>query len=88
MNKKKHKTLIIAEAGVNHNGDLFKAKKLIDAAKISRADVVKFQTFDPDKLVTKSLLITTSIGLVQTPLHNTCRTSKIIKSMFKTLTKI
>ena len=54
MNKKKHKTLIIAEAGVNHNGDLFKAKKLIDVAKLSRADIVKFQTYNPDKLVTKS----------------------------------
>ncbi len=50
------KTLIIAEAGVNHNGSLKKAKKLIDIAKIAGADVVKFQTFDPDKLVTKSAI--------------------------------
>ena len=48
------KTLIIAEAGVNHNGSLHKAKQLIDIAKLSGADIVKFQTFDPDKLVTKS----------------------------------
>jgi len=54
MNKKKNKTLIIAEAGVNHNGDLYKAKKLIDAAKLSGADIVKFQTFNPDKLITRS----------------------------------
>ena len=54
MNKKKHKTLIIAEAGVNHNGDLYKAKKLIDAAKLQGADIVKFQTFNPDKLITRS----------------------------------
>ena len=47
------KTLIIAEAGVNHNGSLDKAKKLVDIAKYAGADIVKFQTFDPDKLVTK-----------------------------------
>ncbi len=45
---------IIAEAGVNHNGDLSFAKKLIDAAVEAGADAVKFQTFDPDTLVTKN----------------------------------
>ena len=45
---------VIAEAGVNHNGDLLLAKKLIDAAVEAGADAVKFQTFDPDTLVTKS----------------------------------
>lgn len=44
---------IIAEAGVNHNGDKALAKKLIDAAALVGADAVKFQTFDPDTLVTK-----------------------------------
>ena len=44
---------IIAEAGVNHNGNLSLAKKLIDAAVEAGADAVKFQTFDPDTLVTK-----------------------------------
>ena len=44
---------IIAEAGVNHNGDKTLAKKLIDAATLAGADAVKFQTFDPDTLVTK-----------------------------------
>lgn len=43
---------IIAEAGVNHNGDIKKAKRLIDAAKASGADAVKFQTFQADLLVT------------------------------------
>ena len=38
------KTIIIAEAGVNHNGDMDLAKKLIDEAKIAGADFVKFQT--------------------------------------------
>jgi len=44
---------IIAEAGVNHNGDLKLAKKLIDMAKEAGADAVKFQTFLPEELVTK-----------------------------------
>lgn len=44
---------IIAEAGVNHNGDLSIAYKLCDAAKFAGANAVKFQIFDPDKLVTK-----------------------------------
>jgi Sialic acid synthase len=46
------KTLIIAEAGVNHNGDLQLAKKLVDAANNAGADVVKFQTFQAGKLAT------------------------------------
>jgi N,N'-diacetyllegionaminate synthase len=48
------KTLIIAEAGVNHNGDIDIAKKLIDVAAESGADFVKFQTFNADRLVTQS----------------------------------
>ena len=44
---------IIAEAGVNHNGDLEKAYELIDVAAASGADCVKFQTFKADKLVSK-----------------------------------
>ncbi len=46
------KTLIIAEAGVNHNGELATALRLVDAAVESGADVVKFQTFTADQLVT------------------------------------
>ncbi|MFD1002995.1 N-acetylneuraminate synthase [Ohtaekwangia kribbensis] len=42
---------IIAEAGVNHNGEIEKAKQLIDAAAKAGADYVKFQTFKADKLV-------------------------------------
>jgi len=45
-------TLIIAEAGVNHNGDLGMALRLIDAAADAGADLVKFQTFSADRLVT------------------------------------
>ncbi|AHM58420.1 N-acetylneuraminate synthase [Flammeovirgaceae bacterium 311] len=49
-----NKTLIIAEAGVNHNGDLALARQLIDAAAEAGADYVKFQTFKAHKLVSKS----------------------------------
>jgi N-acetylneuraminate synthase len=45
-------TLVIAEAGVNHNGDMHLAKQLIEAAAEVGADVVKFQTFKADKLAT------------------------------------
>ena len=48
------RTLIIAEAGVNHNGDLDMAKKLIDVASEAGADLVKFQTFSADRLVIQS----------------------------------
>ena len=47
-------TLIIAEAGVNHNGSMDLAYKLIDAAADAGADLVKFQTFNARKLVTES----------------------------------
>ena len=47
------RTLIIAEAGVNHNGDINIAKKLVDAAADAGVDYVKFQTFKADKLVNK-----------------------------------
>jgi N,N'-diacetyllegionaminate synthase len=47
-------TLVIAEAGVNHNGDPELAKRLIDAAAHAGADLVKFQTFSADRLVTAS----------------------------------
>jgi len=48
------KVVIIAEAGVNHNGSLEAAKKLADAAALAKADFVKFQTFDPEALVVSS----------------------------------
>lgn len=48
-----NKVIIIAEAGVNHNGELNTAKKLIDVAAEAGVDYVKFQTFKADKLVTR-----------------------------------
>lgn len=47
------KTFIIAEAGVNHNGDIKLAYQLIDAAREAGADAVKFQTFKTEKIVTR-----------------------------------
>lgn len=49
----KNRCLIIAEAGVNHNGSVHLAKKLIDAAKEAGADIVKFQTWITDLIVTE-----------------------------------
>lgn len=50
----KNRTLIIAEAGVNHNGDLKLAKRLIDTAAEAGADLVKFQTFNADRQATRT----------------------------------
>ncbi|MDE5966254.1 MAG: N-acetylneuraminate synthase [Lachnospiraceae bacterium] len=47
----KDRILIIAEAGVNHNGDIETAKKLVDAAAAAGADIIKFQTFRAERLV-------------------------------------
>ncbi|MFY9328444.1 MAG: N-acetylneuraminate synthase [Georgfuchsia sp.] len=49
-----HRIIIIAEAGVNHNGDLGLAKQLIDMAAEAGADIVKFQTFSASRQVTRS----------------------------------
>jgi N-acetylneuraminate synthase len=49
-----HRTLIIAEAGVNHNGSLDTAIALVDAAADAGADIVKFQTFNTSALVRRS----------------------------------
>ncbi len=48
------RTLIIAEAGVNHNGSIDIAKQLVDKAADAGADIIKFQTFKSEKLVSKS----------------------------------
>ena len=49
-----HHALIIAEAGVNHNGDIELAKKLVDAASEASADLIKFQTFNAERLATQN----------------------------------
>lgn len=49
-----HPCFVIAEAGVNHNGDVALAHRLVDVAADAGADAVKFQTFDPKKLVSSA----------------------------------
>ena len=52
--KKNKKVFIIAEAGINHNGDVAIAEEMIDVAKKAGADAVKFQTFRSEELLTES----------------------------------
>tara|TARA_Y100001978_G_scaffold201066_1_gene218610 strand:+ start:582 stop:1604 length:1023 start_codon:yes stop_codon:yes gene_type:complete len=73
------KTLIIAEVGVNHNGDIDTAKKLIFEASKCGADIVKFQTFKTDKLVTSFAKKTNY------QIQNTNKDSTIQKDMLKAL---
>jgi N,N'-diacetyllegionaminate synthase len=61
LTKPDPKSIFIAEAGINHDGDLIKAKKMIDAAVAAGADYVKFQSFKSDKLVTPDALTSTYI---------------------------
>lgn len=51
---KTQRALIIAEAGVNHNGSLDRAIQLVDVAKSAGVDIIKFQTFKADSLVTRA----------------------------------
>jgi sialic acid synthase SpsE len=49
-----NKTLIIAEAGVNHNGSIELARQLVDAAVAAGVDYVKFQTFKAEKIASRN----------------------------------
>ncbi|MBX9734687.1 MAG: N-acetylneuraminate synthase [Chitinophagaceae bacterium] len=55
------KAIFIAEAGINHDGDMEKAKRMVDAAVEAKAYYVKFQSFKSDKLVTPNALTSTYI---------------------------
>ena len=48
------RVFVIAEIGVNHDGDIEKAKELIDRAAFAKADAVKFQSFSADRIATKN----------------------------------
>ena len=61
VNKKDPRAIFIAEAGINHDGDISKAKKMIDAAVEAGADYVKFQSFKAKKLVTPDALTSSYI---------------------------
>ena len=50
----KSNVLIIAEAGVNHNGNLDIVKNLIEVASFAGADLIKFQTFKAENIITKN----------------------------------
>ena len=52
---KDHPAFIVAEAGCNHEGSLELAKRLVDGAADAGADAVKFQHYEPEKLVTKTV---------------------------------
>ncbi len=74
---KKNKTIIIAEAGVNHNGKIDLALKLVDIAAKSKANYIKFQTYFTEDLVQKK------IGLAKYQKKNV----KKISSQYKLLKK-
>jgi len=83
------KTLIIAEAGVNHNGDIEMAKKLIDIASDCGADLVKFQAYDVNDIATKSapkadyqILGTGSSESQQLMLTKLALTEEMLKELF------
>lgn len=72
------KVLFIAEAGVNHNGDINLAKKLIDIAAETGVDIVKFQTFKAENLVT------TTAQMADYQIQNT----KKVESQFEMLKRL
>ena len=73
------KTIIIAEAGVNHNGNLAIAKKMVKVAKEAGADFIKFQSFKTDNLVTKNA------SMAKYQIKNT---SKNLKTQYQMLKKL
>lgn len=75
---KKKNIIIIAEAGVNHNGSLKLAKKLIDAAKDSGCDFIKFQSFKAENLVKSNLNI---IGYQKKNIKKNIKQFKMLKKL-------
>ena len=71
------KTIIIAEAGVNHNGSISKALKLVDYAAKAKADYIKFQTYVTEDLVQKKL----QLANYQKNIQNTNSQFTLLKNM-------
>ena len=71
-------TFVIAEAGVNHNGKIVNAKKLVDIAVEAGADAVKFQTFKSEGLVTAG---TDSAGYAKKNTGRNIKQLEMIKSL-------
>lgn len=82
------RTLIIAEAGVNHNGDMSTARQLIEVAAGAGADMVKFQTFSADRLTTpragKADYQVRTTGAQETQ-HEMLRRLELTRDMHETL---
>ena len=74
------KTFIIAEAGVNHNGNFKLALKMIDKAKNFGADAIKFQIFDSNKLATEKADLANYQKKIKT---NLAISKKCLKIKFK-----
>ena len=68
-----NKTFVIAEAGVNHNGDMALARALVDVAVAAGADAVKFQTFVVDRLVTRGAARPTAGEIAANPRAQSAR---------------
>ena len=64
---------VIAEIGVNHNGELEQGRRMIDAAAAAGADAVKFQTFDADRLVTHRVCVYPCPRVCPCPCVSRCR---------------
>ena len=73
-----NKALIIAEAGVNHNGEINKALELVDVAAECGADIIKFQTFKANDLILKNVM-KTKYQIKNT--HSTCSQYEMLKSL-------
>lgn len=69
-----HPTFIIAEAGINHNGDIELAKELVDEARAAGADAIKFQTYDTESRVD-----------TESPLYDTLKQCELRQEEFEEL---
>ena len=76
------RTLIIAEAGVNHNGDVKLALELCDKAKDVGADIVKFQTWKTENIITKDTKLAEYQKNSSTKIKNQYRPFTLFRTFF------